>query len=181
MRKLIITGVFVLIFGISSLLAGTVFAMSPPIGQQVRYYELSESPKVTNDFSTSEPVAFGPAALGGNMLVAQVGLTQLLFLGDIYIAYVAASNPQILNILNPDNSFTPYDLAFIAGQISLGIPPPMVQPWRANTTGGFNVTVLQTATSNLPPDVYTVYMLLAPPGTFASFYLWVTYFLVPGF
>lgn len=144
----------------------------------MRYYEPSEIPKVTNDFLTSEPVAFGPAAFGGSTLVAQAALTNLLFVGDVYIAYVAASNPTILNILNPDNSFTPYDLADIAAQISLGIPPPMVQPWMANTTGGFNMTVLQTMTANLPPDVYTVYMLLAPPGTFASFYLWVTYFIV---
>jgi hypothetical protein len=62
MRKVIIAALFILILGVCGLFADTVFAMSPPVGQQVRYHEPSESPKVTNDFHTSEPVAFGPAA-----------------------------------------------------------------------------------------------------------------------
>lgn len=181
MKKVVIAAFCIMVFGVCGLLAEAVFAMQPPFGQQVRYYGPAVSPAVTNDFNTSEPVAFGSAAFGGATFDAQVGLTDLLFTGNVYIAYSTASDPTKINIMNPDNSFTQYDLNTIVAQVLAGMPLPMVQPWRTNTMGNFNMSVIQTATANLPPDVYTVYMLLTPAGTFSSFYLWITYFVVTGF
>jgi hypothetical protein len=127
-----------------------------------------------------KPVAVGDVAAGGDMLNIQIGFNRFSAMVDIYGAFVLSTNPNIVNVLNPDGtSFTSFTFAQILDAITTGGAPEGADPWRSGVMGPINEQLFNTLISNLPTGNYIIYLLVTPFNDLDNFYLWVTSFTSP--
>ena len=85
---------------------------------------------------------------------------------DIYFGLSAPAIGPDLFILKPDNTFQPVSEGLI--------------PWRENVKEDVQGTLFgEIPSSLLPTGTYTLYLLISPTGTVATYYLWSTTFLLP--
>ncbi|MHA2219539.1 MAG: DUF4215 domain-containing protein [Candidatus Hodarchaeales archaeon] len=131
--------------------------------------------------SIAKPVGVGSVAHGGDFLKINIGLFGFSGLIDIYGAYTISTDPQTVNILNPNgSSFTSFTISEIVNALLTGVPPVGFQPWKANAEGPIDINPLGTIpVSILSSDTYTVYLLVTPAGILSSYYLWITSFVIP--
>jgi hypothetical protein len=130
----------------------------------------------------AKPVGVGSIAQDGWYLAVNIGLFRFSGLIDIYGAYTVSTDPQTVNVLNPNgSSFTSFTMDEIQNALSTGILPVGVQPLKANTKGPiYNINLLgNIPASTLPSGTYTVYLLVTPTGTLGTYYLWITSFIIP--
>ncbi|MBI5675602.1 MAG: cupredoxin domain-containing protein [Nitrospirae bacterium] len=157
-----------------------VSLMPLPSGHQGFVYLPVTAPEFSNNPAQAKPVGVGPVAVGGSMLDVQIGLNGFTGTVDVYGAYSLESAPGVIHVLNQDGvSFTAFTLGEILNSVASGIPPAGAQPWMANTIGTINVSLFNTAVSNLPSGTYIIYLLVSTPGSLADYYLWQTLFIVP--
>jgi hypothetical protein len=123
------------------------------------------------------PISVGAVAQGGNTLTVQVTLGQFLSPMDVYAAYGISTQPDTLHVLNADSSVQTFSYWEILQAVAAGVLPIGVEPWRSSTMGPINeVLENNLPVSQLAPGTYTLYLLTAPAGSLANFYLWQTSF-----
>jgi hypothetical protein len=152
-----------------------------PAGKQSFIYNPTFLPVISTDPASSKPVGLGPVSTGGDTLNIKIGIDQFSGPVDIYGAYIASTNPQSVNILNPGgSSFSSFSINEILNTLSSGVPPAGVLPWMNNVTSPIDVTLLGAiSASTLPSGTYSAYLLVTPAGSLNSYYLWITSFVIP--
>jgi hypothetical protein len=180
MKKIMLCSCFIMMFLISSvIMAGSASATIPVPGNGTWFYPASLAPvPVLSDIpANARPIG---VSLGG-IFTVQIGLNQFSGPVDIYGAFVLASNPTKVNVLNPGPgaSFTPFTLNQILTAITLGIVPPGANPWMSGVMGPINAQLVSAPISGIPSGTYTAYLLVTPAGSLNNFYLWITLFTIP--
>jgi hypothetical protein len=155
MKKIMLCSCFIMMFLISSvIMAGSASATIPVPGNGTWFYPASLAPvPVLSDIpANARPIG---VSLGG-IFTVQIGLNQFSGPVDIYGAFVLASNPTKVNVLNPGPgaSFTPF-------------------------MGPINAQLVSAPISGIPSGTYTAYLLVTPAGSLNNFYLWITLFTIP--
>ncbi len=136
-------------------------------------------PVVSANLSAARPVGIGSVAQGGSTLSVRVALSRFNGAVDIYGAFIMQSQPDRVNILNPDGtSFTTFALNDIQNALQTGIPPAGADPWLKDVTGSVNARLFDIGTEDVPPGTYEVYLLVTPVGDLAGYYLWSSSFAV---
>jgi uncharacterized delta-60 repeat protein len=152
-----------------------------PTSKQSFFYPAVSTRIMNMNPSIAKPVGVGSVAHGGDSLDINMGLFRFSGLIDIYGAYSVSTDPQTVNVLNPNgSSFTSFTMSEIENALSTGVPPVGAQPWKTNTTGSISVNLLGSIPiSTLLSGTYTAYLLVTPTGNLNSYYLWITSFEVP--
>jgi hypothetical protein len=163
MKKIMLCSCFIMMFLISSvIMAGSASATIPVPGNGTWFYPASLAPvPVLSDIpANARPIG---VSLGG-IFTVQIGLNQFSGPVDIYGAFVLASNPTKVNVLNPGPgaSFTPFTLNQIL-----------------TVMGPINAQLVSAPISGIPSGTYTAYLLVTPAGSLNNFYLWITLFTIP--
>ena len=123
-------------------------------------YTLSSEP------SLARPIAFGQVENG--TLSLQVGLPEFDNKVDVYLGLFAPSVVWDIFLFWQDGSVKP---------ISAGLVP-----WRANTVGPVDISVITNLSLRppfdnlLPGGTYYLYLLVSPVNSLASYYFWSTSF-----
>jgi hypothetical protein len=152
-----------------------------PTDKQVWSFDPVDIPVLSYDPSGAKPVGVGYVATGGNTLNLQVRLNPFDSSVDIYGAYMMSTESQTVHILNPDgSSFSSFTINEILNALSTGLLPAGLEPWKAVATGPIDFHLLGTIpVAALPSGTYTVYLLVTPASSLNSYYLWITYFIIP--
>jgi hypothetical protein len=120
------------------------------------------SPIVNQDPGQSYPIAFGPAASGGNTLNLEIALEQFTEPVDIYLVfYLPAIDPAHYYYVTSDHHLDQYSNVLL--------------PWKIDSYGGFDETVFKNIPlSALPWGLYDFYVLTVPAGEtdLSNYYLW---------
>lgn len=178
MVKKIIVLIFLLFIISGNINAQTIII---PTSQQSWAYAPVDSPVMSSDPSQAKPVGVGSVATGGSILSIQIGLNQFSDLVDIYGAFTVSTDPDHVNVLNPDGaSFTSFTVSEIENALLTGTPPIGAQPWKANVTGSIDEHLFDILISEIPSGTYTAYLLVTPTGSLIRYYIWATRFLVCG-
>jgi formylglycine-generating enzyme required for sulfatase activity len=153
--------------------------MPIPTGKQAFSYPAIVSPGLSDTPSEAKPLAVGSVATGGNTLSIKIGLNKLNASVDIYGAFVLSTNPNVVNVLNPDGkSFKSFTITQILNAISTGIPPNGAQPWKEDISSSIDEHLFDLATFNIPQGTYSLYLLVTSPNNLSSYYLWITSFVI---
>ena len=152
-----------------------------PSSAKIAYsYSPAFYPSLDSSPSLAEPLAVGLIAYDlprSQILSLRVGLLPFLSPVDIYGAYRTNSNPEIINVINPNLSFTKVTVAEIQQALASGVVPEGVVPWRANTTGPVDEEPLGDMQNFIiPSGTYSLYLVVTPAGRTDSYYLWQTSF-----
>jgi hypothetical protein len=146
--------------------AGATLLPSPPSNNLIPCAPTVFSVDSSDPFS-ARPLGFGSIAVGGNTLSLQAGLIGFSGPVDLYIGLFAPSllGTEIYQI-RPDLTFQPLS----AGPV----------PWKTSTTAPFDVNLYgDIPVSLLPNGNYTFFFAATPPGTWGSYYLWISSFSLP--
>ena len=141
-------------------------AMPLPTFGQMFSYTAAVTPQRKTDPALAGPIGVGIIATGGNTIDLSVGIGPFSNAVDIYFGLSAPAIGPDLFILKPDNTFQPVSEGLI--------------PWKENVKEDIQGTLFgEIPSSLLPSGTYTLYLLISPTGTVATYYLWSTTFLVP--
>jgi subtilisin family serine protease len=132
-------------------------------------YAPTDSP-VLNVFSLPYPIGVGPIAGSGDIINVRVGLYAFAGPVDIYVAvYAPAVDPANYYILTPNDKLKPVSTEGLV-------------PWKNNVTGPLDESLFgEILDSRLPVATYYVYLIVTPPGSSDTYYMWSTSFVHSGF
>jgi hypothetical protein len=153
-----------------------------PTSKQSFFYSAVPTRIMNMNPNMAKPVGVGSIAQDGWYLAVNIGLFRFSGLIDMYGAYTVSTDPQTVNVLNPNgSSFTSFTMDEIQNALSTGVPPVGAQPLKANTEGPiYNINLLgNIPVQTLPSGTYTVYLLVTPAGSLSNYYLWITSFVIP--
>jgi uncharacterized delta-60 repeat protein len=139
-----------------------------PASQETFSYPPTVNAEMGTNPVTAKPLGVGPvAASGGNTLRLQVGLSPFSVAVDVYfLIFAPALNEHDMYVLHEGQSLQP---------LSNGL-----EPWKPNQPGFVEEGIFgEIPVEALPKGIYYVYLVVTPPGTLDSFYLWTTYFVIP--
>ncbi len=131
-------------------------------------YDPIEEPTANIDPASAQPIGTGDIAWGGGTITVRIRTCPCIAPVDLYFAIQVSTIPDELYMLTADGSVHPYSLVGLT-------------PWKAKVTETVDeVPFGDIHLSDLPPGTYYLYLLAAPEGTFDNFYLWSTFFDIPG-
>jgi len=131
-------------------------------------YDPVEEPQANISPVYARPIGTGDIAWGGGTVSIQIGTCPCTGPVDLYFAMQASFIPDELYMLMSDGTLQPYSLVGLA-------------PWKTLVTEAVSEAPFgDILISYLPPGAYYLYLLAAPAGAYDDFYLWSTFFQVPG-
>lgn len=132
-------------------------------------YNPIEEPLADSDPAYAQPIGTGDIAWGGGTITVRIGTCPCVEPVDLYFAVQISTIPDELYMLTSDGTLQPYSLVGLA-------------PWKTQVTEAVHETPFgDLRMSDLPPGTYYLYLVAtAPVGTFDNFYLWSTFFEIPG-
>ncbi len=139
--------------------------MPLPVGQIIIPYEAGASPVVNSDPLHAKPVGFGSVAEGGYDFILKAALGAFAGPVDIYFGLLCpALDPNSIILIKP------------GGQIGFLHQDGLV-PWKSNVTEVVEESALpDLLILDVPSGGWYVYVLVAPHGDLANYYMWATRF-----
>ena len=144
------------------------------ISQVFPPYPPLATPVPSETLSHSFPIGIGPLASGGETLDFSVETGLFSSPVDIYMVLWASMCPDYLWFLNADGSVNAIDFEEAVQAFESQSLKPMIP----NTLLAKTAPLTGILVRELPPGIYSVFLLATPPGSMGAFYLWQTDFAV---
>jgi mono/diheme cytochrome c family protein len=128
------------------------------------------------------PLAVGAVAEGGDTFTIQVSFGSFAGPVDIYFAYAASTDPDMLYLMKSDYTIQQFSLSQVSDALyNGGALPAGFEAWKKSIAGPVNEILFKDIpVSALPAGEYDVYIMVTQAGNLSNYYLWGTSFTSTG-
>lgn len=167
MKRSRVSRVLLLLLLALFIFSSAAYAVVPaPTGQDVFQYSPVANPAKNAEPGKAKPFAVGSVAQGGKDMSLMAGFDKFSSPVDIYLGiYAPALSPEILLITD-----------------SGGLQPASagLAKWRSGISASLNEPLFGDLPAKaLPQTDYTFYVMVTPPNSFNSYYIWTTTLSLP--